>query len=175
MHFVLAGGIALLIGALLLAGATAHAVVIQGKGELRAAGNGLAVLQLSIRLRSLTQGAGSLYECSLFLEDLGDLAGGWLFFQFARLATWQRSYNVVITNIPGPAQPLYMLGARLEEIYPLVPLAWNQSLGVALFSYDGGLYWGLNADWDRVADLHDLLEGLAVEFEDLCKLADAGG
>lgn len=47
----------------------------------------------------------------------------------------------------------------------------NQALGVALFSYDGGLFWGLNADWDAVPDLHDFAEALAVDFEALRKAA----
>ena len=45
--------------------------------------------------------------------------------------------------------------------YPLVPLFANQALGVALFSYDGRLYWGFNADWDAVPDLHELVEAVA--------------
>ena len=49
----------------------------------------------------------------------------------------------MVTNVPGPQSPLYLLGARMQEIYPLVPLAGNQGLGIALFSYDGGLYWAL--------------------------------
>ena len=55
-------------------------------------------------------------------------------------------------------------------IYPLVPLFTNQALGVALFSYDGGLFWGFNADWDAVPDLHDFVELVQTEFETLRKL-----
>ena len=43
------------------------------------------------------------------------------------------------------------------DIYPLVPLFANQALGIALFSYDGGLFWGFNSDWDALPDLHDLV------------------
>lgn len=57
-----------------------------------------------------------------------------------------RAFNVVITNVPGPPFPLYLLGAKLDSIFPLVPLFENQGVGIALFSYDGGLYWGLAAD-----------------------------
>jgi diacylglycerol O-acyltransferase len=94
-----------------------------------------------------------------------------LFLYFARIATWQRSFNVVITNVPGPQFPVYLLGARMQEIYPLVPLAANQGLGIALFSYDGGLYWGLNADWDALPDIHGMVKGLHEEFEALHKVA----
>ncbi len=105
------------------------------------------------------------------LEDIGDraLSSLWLF--FARLATWQRSFNVVVTNIPGPNRPAYLLGARMLEIYPLVPLAANQALGIALFSYDGNLYWGFNADWDALPDLHELVVAVDEEFERLRKAA----
>ena len=77
----------------------------------------------------------------------------------------------MITNVPGPTIPLYLLGAPLLESYPVVPLYTNQALGVALLSYHGSLYWGLNADWDRVPDLHDLVDYLVLEFEELHKAA----
>jgi hypothetical protein len=51
------------------------------------------------------------------------------------------------------------------EVYPLVPLAKNQALGIALFSYAGSLYWGLNSDWDILPDLHDFVMDLHEEFE----------
>ena len=55
--------------------------------------------------------------------------------------------------------------------YPLVPLFRNQALGIALFSYDGRLYWGFNADWDAVPDLHDLVEAVGAEWAALCRVA----
>jgi hypothetical protein len=88
---------------------------------------------------------------------------------FARLAALARSFNLVVTNVPGPQVPLRMLGAKLEAVYPLVPLFSNQNLGIALFSYDGGLYWGFNADWDAVPDLHELVDLLHQELEILRK------
>jgi hypothetical protein len=75
--------------------------------------------------------------------------------------------NIIITNVPGPPMPVYLLGARQLETYPVVPLMGNQALGIALLSYDGQLYWGLNADWDVVPDLHDLAESLQAGFEEL--------
>jgi diacylglycerol O-acyltransferase len=77
--------------------------------------------------------------------------------------------NLVVTNVPGPPIPLYLLGAQLIDIYPLVPLAKNQALGVATFSYNGGLHWGFNSDWDRVPDLHDLALAVGTQFETLAK------
>ncbi len=61
--------------------------------------------------------------------------------------------NMIVTNVPGPPFPLYILGARLLELHPLVPLLDGTGLGVALFSYDGNLHVGLNADYELVPDL----------------------
>lgn len=101
------------------------------------------------------------------IEELSDWTFDSLFVQYARLAAQALSFNTVVTNVPGPQFPVYLLGARMLETYPLVPLYMNQALGIALFSYDGGLYWGLNADWDALPDLHDLVEALETEFADL--------
>ncbi len=86
------------------------------------------------------------------------------------MAASRRSYNLVVTNVPGPPMPVYMNGARLLETYPLVPLFTNQALGIALLSYDGGLYWGFNADWDAVPRLHDFVQAVQREYESLRKL-----
>ena len=91
----------------------------------------------------------------------------------ARLATRTRAYNMIVTNVPGPQVPLYMLGAKLDEAYPLVPLFVNQALGAALFSYEGKLSFGLNADWDLVPDLHDFVQALSHSFQELGSAADA--
>jgi hypothetical protein len=90
----------------------------------------------------------------------------------ARAASQSQAANLVVTNVPGPPVPLYFLGARLIDAYPLVPLAANQALGVALFSYAGGLHWGLNADWDRVPDLHDVALSIGTHFAALVKAVE---
>ena len=77
----------------------------------------------------------------------------------------------MVTNVPGPQFPVYLLGAPLREVYPLVPLFSNQALGIALFSYDGGLFWGFNADWDAMPDLHEVVGAVATECEALRQLA----
>jgi len=111
-----------------------------------------------------------IVEGGELLEGLGELAISSLMAGISRLAALTRAFNLVVTNVPGPQIPLHMLGAKLEEVYPLVPLFTNQCLGIALFSYDGGLYWGFNADWDAVPDLHDLVGMLQQELEVLRKL-----
>jgi len=99
------------------------------------------------------------------LEELSDSTFTTLFTEFARLTAVSRPYNLVVTNVPGPQFPVYICGARMMACYPLVPLFSNQALGVALFSYDGRLFWGFNADWDAVPDLHDLVEAVDRELE----------
>jgi WS/DGAT/MGAT family acyltransferase len=90
------------------------------------------------------------------LTELAGFASPTLVAQAARLQARQRLFNLVVTNVPGPQQPLYLLGSRMQAIYPMVPLAANTALGVAVLSYDGRLSFGLNADYDALADL-DLL------------------
>jgi diacylglycerol O-acyltransferase len=90
----------------------------------------------------------------------------------ARLATRSRAYNMVVTNVPGPQIPLYLLGSRMIAPFPLVPLFNNQALGIALFSYDGRLCWGFNADWDLIPDLHDFVKAVRASFDELCRAAN---
>lgn len=104
------------------------------------------------------------------IEHLSDWTSTTLLTQFSKLAASRRSFNMVVTNVPGPTFASYLDGARLLESYPLVPLFSNQVLGIALFSYDGCLYWGFNADWEALPDLHVFVEGLEEEFELLRKL-----
>jgi hypothetical protein len=73
--------------------------------------------------------------------------------------------------VPGPHLPLYLLGARMTAIHPLVPLFERQALGIAVFSYDGRLYWGFNADHDEVPDLHELVRMVDREFAALATAA----
>jgi WS/DGAT/MGAT family acyltransferase len=89
----------------------------------------------------------------------------------ARLMTRAYPFNLVVTNVPGPQQPLYLLGSRMLVNYGLVPLTDYLALGIVIFSYDGTLSWGLNADWDRIPDLHDLVLGIEGAFRDLQRAA----
>ena len=107
------------------------------------------------------------------LAEVSDLTAASLFSGFIHLSTSARPYNVVITNIPGPKFQAYFLGSALQAVYPLVPLNRNQALGVALISYNGKLFWGFNADWDAVPDLHDLVTAVETEFGRLLSAAAA--
>ncbi len=112
-------------------------------------------------------------ESSALIEELSDMTASSIIREVFRFAGRQRAFNVVITNVPGPPFPLYLLGARLLEISPFVPLFRNQAVGLALFSYAGSLHWGLSADWAEVPDLHELVDDLDASFQELRAAAAA--
>jgi diacylglycerol O-acyltransferase / wax synthase len=84
----------------------------------------------------------------------------------------RRLFNLVVTNVPGPQFPLYAAGAQMLEMFPVVPLAKGQGLCIGLTSYNGGVYYGLNADRDALADVDvigSLLEESLAELVDTVK------
>jgi hypothetical protein len=84
-----------------------------------------------------------------------------------RLAVAIRPFNVIVTNVPGPGFPLYLLGARLLDALPLVPLYVSQSVGIAVLSYAGGLYFGFNADAASMKDVSVFARCVSESFEAL--------
>jgi diacylglycerol O-acyltransferase / wax synthase len=105
------------------------------------------------------------------LTQLGDFAPPTILSQAARLQARQRWFNLVVTNVPGPQFPLYVLGRRMLRLYPVVPLAPTQALGIAIMSYDGKLGFGLLGDLDALADLDDLADDLDAGIADLAAAA----
>ena len=75
------------------------------------------------------------------------------------LATRRRAFNLVVTNVPGPPFPLWLLGAPLRELYPLVPLFENQTVGVAMFSYHGTMFVGFTFDPARMNRMLERMVG----------------
>jgi WS/DGAT/MGAT family acyltransferase len=75
----------------------------------------------------------------------------------SRPLTW----NMVISNVPGPQIPIYLLGRKMREVYPFVPLSpQGHALSVGVVSYDGGVFFGLAGDRDELADIDDLAAAL---------------
>jgi WS/DGAT/MGAT family acyltransferase len=107
------------------------------------------------------------------IEEVSDWTFAGLLVAFARLALRAHSYTIDVTNIPGPPTPMHLLGAELREIYALTPLVYDQALAIALFSYNGGMHWGFNADWEALPDLHELVETFETEFTALRRAAAA--
>jgi len=85
----------------------------------------------------------------------------------ARAAHAQRFANLIVTNVPGPQVPLYCLGARMLEVYPIVPLSRNLTLNVAILSYCGQLHFGLIGDGASGRDLELLAGGIEDSFAEL--------
>jgi diacylglycerol O-acyltransferase / wax synthase len=105
------------------------------------------------------------------LTQLAGFAAPTILDQAARLQGMQRLYNLTVTNVPGPQFPLYMLGRKLRNFYPVVPLTLNTALGIAILSYDGHLDFGLLGDYDAMPDLHELAEDLSRTIDELSAAA----
>ena len=83
----------------------------------------------------------------------------------------KRWFNLVVTNVPGPQQALYAGDARMLAAYPVVPLARGQALSIGVTSYDGRVFYGLNADRDAMPDVDVLAQCLD---DSLTELLEAG-
>jgi diacylglycerol O-acyltransferase / wax synthase len=83
----------------------------------------------------------------------------------------QRNVNTVTTNVPGPQYPLYAAGRRLLESFPYVPLGGRIRVGVAIFSYDGALNFGVTGDYDAAPDVEVLCQGIEQGMAGLVELA----
>jgi diacylglycerol O-acyltransferase / wax synthase len=110
------------------------------------------------RLRLMTEEMGDLKSSGQavgaeIITKLTDFAPGTIVSQAARLQPAQRFFNLVVTNVPGPQFPLYVLGRKMESIFPMVPLARRQALCVGIMSYNGQVNFGLIGDYDAMADL----------------------
>jgi WS/DGAT/MGAT family acyltransferase len=115
--------------------------------------------------------AGTQHEGSSLLLNVGDHMPPVLHSFMARSLFATRLFNVTITNVPGPQAPLYYFGSKVQEIWPLVPIAAAHAIGLAVFSYDGTLFFCINADRDTVSDLEVLSEGIADSIAELSELA----
>jgi diacylglycerol O-acyltransferase / wax synthase len=116
--------------------------------------------------------SGSQAVGAQVLTDLSGFAPPTIMGQASRLMSRQRFFNLVVTNVPGPQFPLYLLGRRMLDPFPMVPLASGQGVGVALLSYNGRINFGLVGDFDLLWDLDDL----ALDVEDaLAELAEGAG
>jgi hypothetical protein len=105
------------------------------------------------------------------LTQLADFAPPTILSQAARLQGRSRPFNLVVTNVPGPQFPLYALGHEMEALYPMVPLAQGQALGIAIMSYNGQLNFGLIADYDAMPSLEDFAEDLRTSIEEVGEAA----
>jgi WS/DGAT/MGAT family acyltransferase len=85
----------------------------------------------------------------------------------------RRMFSLVVTNVPGPQTPHYAAGARMTEMFPILPLTPGHALSIALTSYDGGVFYGVNGDRDAMRDIRTLAELLEESLGELAVAADA--
>jgi len=109
------------------------------------------------------------------VTQLTEYTGTTLLSLGARLMDVALPFNMVVTNVPGPRDTLYLLGAKLLESHPLIPLMGHLSTGIALMSYRDTLSWGFCADWDLVPDLHEFVLAMDHSFRKLAAAAGVGG
>ncbi|HEX2266472.1 MAG TPA: WS/DGAT domain-containing protein [Solirubrobacterales bacterium] len=130
------------------------------------------------RLHVVTQEMGDLKSSGQavgaeILTKLTDFAPSTIVSQAARLQPAQRFFNLVVTNVPGPQFPLYVLGRKMESIFPMVPLAQRQALCVGIMSYNGQVNFGLIGDYDAMADLDSFGLDLEAATQEVIKTAPA--
>jgi hypothetical protein len=105
------------------------------------------------------------------LTSLEQFAPPTILAQASRLNFSTRLFNLLVTNVPGPQVPLYVLGRELQDLYPIAFLPRDHALAVAIMSYNGRLDFGLLADYDAMPDLDDLAADLAAARDELVAAA----
>jgi len=128
------------------------------------------------RLAEVRKGTRHLKESMMAMGadaiiSLGAYAPGGLLAGAARLVSRGAWFNLVVSNIPGPQQPMYLAGARLVASYPSMPLGENSALSIACSSLGGTMAFGLTGDWDGMPDIHALALAIDGSLDELCKAA----
>jgi WS/DGAT/MGAT family acyltransferase len=101
------------------------------------------------------------------LTQLSGMAPPTVMAQASRLQPRQRFFNLVVTNVPGPQIPLYVLGRKLLDLFPMAPLARRQALCIAVMSYNGKMNFGLLGDFDAMPDMRLVADGINASLEEL--------
>ncbi|HYB25702.1 MAG TPA: wax ester/triacylglycerol synthase family O-acyltransferase [Solirubrobacteraceae bacterium] len=109
------------------------------------------------------------------LTAVNNLAPPTILAQASRLNFSTRLFNLLVTNIPGPQFPLYVLGRELQDLFPLAFLPKNHALAVAIMSYNGGLDYGLLGDYDALPDIEVIKDGIDDSLNELLEAARRRG
>jgi WS/DGAT/MGAT family acyltransferase len=147
-------------------------VSIRAEHEANTMGNRIAVMRGPLpvyiedpvaRLRVVKQSMDGLKDSKQavgaeVMAGMQEFAPPTILAQASRLNFSTRLFNLIVTNVPGPQFPLYVLGRKLEDLFPVAFLPKDHALAVAVMSYDGGIDFGLLADYDAVPDLDALGE-----------------
>jgi len=105
------------------------------------------------------------------ISRFNDFAPPTLLAQASRINFSTRLFNLIVTNVPGPQIPLYLLGRELEDIFPVAFLPENHALAIAIMSYNGRINFGLLADYDSLPDVDEVASGLGDALEELLEAA----
>jgi len=162
-------------------------VSIRSEDERGNLGNKIAVMRGPLpvyvddpvrRLRVVTEAMEGLKRSKQALgaeviSRFNDFAPPTLLAQASRVNFSTRLFNLIVTNVPGPQLPLYVLGREMEEIFPVAFLPPNHTLAVAIMSYNGRIGFGLLADYDSVEDVELISEGISASLAELEEAAAA--
>jgi WS/DGAT/MGAT family acyltransferase len=160
-------------------------VSIRAKDERGALGNRIAAMRGPLpvyvndpveRLELVQESMGNLKQSKQALgaeviAGLTDFAPPTLLAQASRLNFSTRLFNLIVTNVPGPQFPLYLLGREMEEIVPIAFLPENHALAIAIMSYNGKVDFGLLGDYDAMPDLEEFGQMLEESLAELLKQA----
>jgi WS/DGAT/MGAT family acyltransferase len=172
-----------------LAGLELRALVpvsIRSEGEHGELGNRIAAMRGPLpvyiedpvkRLEVVRRGMDGLKESKQALgaeviSRFNDFAPPTLLAQASRLNFSTRLFNLIVTNIPGPQIPLYVLGRELQDVFPVAFLPENHALAIAIMSYHGGIDFGLLGDYDSMEDIETLASGITESLADLLAAAE---
>jgi WS/DGAT/MGAT family acyltransferase len=158
-------------------------VSIRAEGEHGDAGNRIAAMRGPLpvyardpveRLRIVRAAMHDLKESKQALgaeviTGLQDFAPPTMLAQAARINFSTRLFNLIVTNVPGPQLPLYVLGRELEDVFPVAFLPQNHALAIAIMSYNGGINFGLLADYDAMEDVEVIADGISESIAELIK------
>jgi hypothetical protein len=130
------------------------------------------------RLRIVREAMGGVKESKQALgaeviSNLEDFAPPTLLAMASRLNFSTRLFNLIVTNVPGPQFPLYLLGREMQDLVPIAFLPEDHALAVAAMSYNGNLELGLLADYDAIPDLDELAGFFEESLAEMLEAAEA--
>ncbi len=160
-------------------------VSVRTLGERHETGNRIAVMRGPLpvyiadplqRLRFVRHAMDGLKESKQALgaeaiASAQNFAPPTILAQASRLNFSTRLFNLIVTNVPGPQFPLYVLGRKMERVFPVAFLPENHALAVAIMSYDGEMNFGLLGDFDALPDLESIGESIKSELAVLVEIA----
>jgi diacylglycerol O-acyltransferase / wax synthase len=160
-------------------------VSIRSRDQRHQLGNQLAVMRGPLpvyvedpiaRLRVVKAAMDGLKESKQavgaeVLTSMQNFAPPTILAQASRLNFSTRLFNLIVTNVPGPQFPLYILGRELQDLFPIAFLPRNHALAIAIMSFNGGLDFGLLGDYDAMDDLDFVAERIEASLDELVKAA----